>query len=312
MDDYNNGYPIAAPEMAEVTDGQTVIAVVVDDRTLCSSLEQVEIHIRVEARPVVDISGYEGTVICVDLDPVATPTEGGGPESITLDTGLPSGGYEFTWELDGGLLEGEEGPSIEAGVAGTYTVTVKNAGGECESSSSATIAERNPPEFTVTPTRPPFSGDQGVAIGQVTGQGDYEFKIDNGPWLPLGPGGELTFDHLKPGEHWVYGRDQGGCGVTVVPINLIDYPDFFTPNADGHNDTWNVVGLEDQPGAELYIFDRYGKLLKQISPAGPGWDGTYNGKPMPSNDYWFRLKYTAMDLEGSHPAEATGHFTLKR
>src|SRR5699024_132890 len=170
-------------EMAEGTDGQTVIAVVVDDRTLCSSLEQVEIHIRVEARPVVDISGYDGTVICVDLDPVATPTEDGGPESITLDTGLPSGGYEFTWELDGSLLEGGRGPRVEAGVAGTKRVTVKNGGDGCESSSSATIAEHSPPDFTAVPTRRPFSGDQGVARGQGTGQGDYEFKIDNGPWL---------------------------------------------------------------------------------------------------------------------------------
>src|SRR5699024_11760084 len=93
MDDYNNGYPIEDPTAAEVQDGQTVIAVVVDDQTLCSSLEQVEIHISVEARPVVDISGYEGTVICVDLDAVAAPTEGGGPERTMLDTRLPSGCY---------------------------------------------------------------------------------------------------------------------------------------------------------------------------------------------------------------------------
>src|SRR5699024_26941 len=99
MDDYNNGYPIEDPTAAEVQDGQTVIAVVVDDQTLCSSLEQVEIHISVEARPMVDISIYDGSIICVDLDPVTTPTEGGGAESITLDTGLPASGYEFEWQL---------------------------------------------------------------------------------------------------------------------------------------------------------------------------------------------------------------------
>ena len=32
----------------------------------------------------------------------------------------------------------------------------------------------------------------------------------------------------------------------------------------------------------IYIFDRYGKLLKQLSPLGQGWDGTFNGKPLPA------------------------------
>ncbi|MGM0635195.1 MAG: T9SS type B sorting domain-containing protein, partial [Bacteroidota bacterium] len=54
----------------------------------------------------------------------------------------------------------------------------------------------------------------------------------------------------------------------------------------------------------------YGKLLKQLSPSGQGWDGTYNGKPMPSNDYWFRVEYR----EPSSGAQASfkANFTLKR
>jgi gliding motility-associated-like protein len=40
-----------------------------------------------------------------------------------------------------------------------------------------------------------------------------------------------------------------------------------------------------------YVFDRYGKLLKQLYPNGPGWDGTYNGQPMPADDYWFYISY---------------------
>ncbi|WP_394908110.1 T9SS type B sorting domain-containing protein, partial [uncultured Mesonia sp.] len=79
-----------------------------------------------------------------------------------------------------------------------------------------------------------------------------------------------------------YGRDKNGCGTTVREIAFIDYPKFFTPNEDGYNDTWNIIGLgEANIGAKIFIFDRYGKLLKQLSPSGPGWDGTFNGKPMP-------------------------------
>jgi len=62
------------------------------------------------------------------------------------------------------------------------------------------------------------------------------------------------------------------------------------------------------PTAKIYIFDRFGKLLKQISPLGPGWDGTFNGNPLPSSDYWFRVEYKENDTQ----KEFRGHFTLKR
>jgi gliding motility-associated-like protein len=55
----------------------------------------------------------------------------------------------------------------------------------------------------------------------------------------------------------------------------------------------------------IYIFDRYGRLLAQITPGGLGWDGTYNGTPMPADDYWFRVK-----LEDGRMF--TGHFSLMR
>jgi len=60
--------------------------------------------------------------------------------------------------------------------------------------------------------------------------------------------------------------------------------------------------------AKIYIFDRYGKLLKQISPSGAGWDGTYNGSPLPSSDYWFRVEYKEDETNKTF----TGHFTIKR
>ncbi len=91
---------------------------------------------------------------------------------------------------------------------------------------------------------------------------------------------------------------------------VIDYPPFFTPNQDGFNDTWNIKALEDQQLSTIYIFDRYGKLLKQIKPESEGWDGTYNGKPMPSQDYWFRVEFT--EPTTGVKSEFKAHFTLKR
>ena len=49
-------------------------------------------------------------------------------------------------------------------------------------------------------------------------------------------------------------------------------------NGDGFNDTWNIKDLEEQTTAVIYIYDRYGKLIKQIVPSNPFWDGTFEGE----------------------------------
>ncbi|MEP2747642.1 MAG: T9SS type B sorting domain-containing protein [Nonlabens ulvanivorans] len=66
-----------------------------------------------------------------------------------------------------------------------------------------------------------------------------------------------------------------------------------------------ICSIETVPDANIYIFDRYGKLIKQIDAQGIGWDGTYNGNPMPSSDYWYLV-------ELSDGRSFKGHFALKR
>ncbi|TXK73214.1 T9SS type B sorting domain-containing protein, partial [Mesonia sp. HuA40] len=78
--------------------------------------------------------------------------------------------------------------------------------------------------------------------------------------------------------------------TTEPPIdkNELVIPNFFTPNSDGIND---VLRFKDPKNEMDYvlIFDRYGKLLHQSNTSNRIWDGNYNGKPMPSNDYWIKV-----------------------
>ena len=62
--------------------------------------------------------------------------------------------------------------------------------------------------------------------------------------------------------------------------------------------------------SKIYIFDRYGKLLNQISPTGKGWDGTFNGVQLPTNDYWFILDFN--DPVTGKNDQLRANFTLKR
>lgn len=105
-------------------------------------------------------------------------------------------------------------------------------------------------------------------------------------------------------------RDINGCGESEAFVYVIDYPKYFTPNGDGYHDSWNINAVSNQVNAKIYIFDRLGKLIKEIRPSGTGWDGTYNGTLLPSSDYWFTLNY--IDPTTANPEVLRAHFSLKR
>jgi gliding motility-associated-like protein len=90
-----------------------------------------------------------------------------------------------------------------------------------------------------------------------------------------------------------------------MEISVLGIPNYFTPNGDGYHDYWNMEGLGQRTNAKILIFDRFGKLIKQVSPQSEGWDGTYAGNPLPSTDYWYSIELTDGRV-------LKGHFTLKR
>ncbi len=143
----------------------------------------------------------------------------------------------------------------------------------------------------------------------VSGSGDYEFALNNidGPYQDSN-----IFDTSSEFVYVIYVRDKNGCGITQETIEqditLDGFPKFFTPNGDGINDFWQFVPpatLTQNPLEVIYIFDRFGKLLIQIDPVSQGWDGNFQGNPLPSSDYWFRARSVNNN-------EVTGHFALKR
>ena len=183
---------------------------------------------------------------------------------------------------------------------GTYSVTVTNYFG-CENSVSVEVFPSNIATITDIKIRD-FSGKSNSIEIIVEGEGDYEYALDTYSSYQ----DSNVFTGLLNKYYTVYVRDKRGCGVVSKEILILDYPRYFTPNSDSHNDYWQIIGMNEFPEAKIYIFDRFGKLLKQISPISKGWDGTnQKGKPLPSNDYWFTI-----DIENR--PQYRGHFTLKR
>ena len=266
------------------------------DSSVCFAVA--ELALRVNPLPAFSLG--EAYVLCVGTD---------GTEVLdppVLDTGLPAAGYAFEWSLDGAVLAGETGPSLVPLQGGTYGVTVTDtatsASTSCTSSAVAEVVESAPPALVAEVTTRAFA-DSHVVVAEATGPGDYEYSLDGGPWQAGG-----TFEGVSAGAHLVSARDRNGCGIATVEVFVLDYPRYFTPNGDGDHDTWNIAGIGNS--AKIYIFDRYGKLLKQLSPTGPGWDGTYNGNRMPTGGYWFTVEYDEPATDQRR--ELRAHFTLKR
>jgi len=306
-DNYQNGISIMNPSTFEtIQTPQEIIAVVIDTITMCESEEFVSFDVIVN--PLAgDISGFDGSILCVDEDGNIIESEISPP---VIDTGLSSNTFNFTWQLNGIPLA-DTSSSIVATQTGTYTVTVENLFTGCISSSSATVSQNFTPTFDVELLSIAFADNQSVRITNIVGDGDFEFQLNDGDWIPL-PEGEtsLTFTNVPTGLNTIRGRDNTGCFSVEEQFTIIDYPPFFTPNQDGINETWNIEALSNQRNAKIYIFDRYGKMLKQLSPSGDGWDGTFNGKPMPSQDYWFKVEY--IDPLTRRLNTFRSNFTLKR
>ena len=216
---------------------------------------------------------------------------------VFIDSGIignPSD-FSFLWS------SGQTSDEIEISQGGTYTVTVTNANG-CTQTKSITIVNSNIATIENIEINDVSANNTVTVI--ATGEGDYEYALDDvlGPYQD-----DNTFYNVTPGFHTVYVRDKNNCGIADQIISVIGFPNFFTPNDDGYNDSWHVYGINtpSQAGSKIYIFDRYGKLLKELSYNSLGWDGTYNGNPMPTSDYWFYIELNDNRI-------FRGHFTLKR
>ena len=251
------------------------------------------LKLKINPLPDTDLGG--DFILCVN------PTTGNGSYTINATPSTP-GNYSYEWI-----------PANPNGNIATYTVTepglysvvVTNIDSSCSVTDTvnATISSE-PISVTSELVTPAFSSGlasiQAVATG---GYGVYEYSLNAIDWQT-----SPIFNNLSNGSYTIYVRDIQGCGILIANVvQTITYPNYFTPNGDGFNDTWNI-DLPSEYNGIIFIFDRYGKFIQQIIPNDIGWNGTLNGEPLPSTDYWFKVEYT----EDNVRKEFKSNFTLKR
>ncbi len=212
-------------------------------------------------------------------------------ETITLDAGISGMSYKWSTGATTQTID-------DVTTGGIYTVIVTSPAPEsCPSTKTITVNENLVPQIDHIDVN-----SSTATIKLVKEQDYFEYSIDGGEFQ-----NSNVFNNVSGGLHTASVRDKTGCpGVDQQTFIVLDFPAFFTPNNDTYNDVWEVKGMENYPEAQITIFDRYGKLLAQLTPSRMSWDGTFNKSPLPASDYWYALK-----IDNTKPI-MRGHFSLKR
>lgn len=239
------------------------------------------------------------TVTSVNI-PCAEGT--GGSASVTATGGTPP--YTYSWNTS----PVQTTQTISGLTAGTYTVTVTDANG-CIKTAMVEIFSPSPIVITATVADAscPDSPDGSVSLTVSGGTPPYNVIWEDGS-------NGLSRSELLPGSYSVIVTDANACASSLtVEINFtgsaecLVIPQIITPNNDGYNDLWIIKNIQLYPNAEVFIYNRWGKLIfRTKNIADNPWDGRSDGVLVPTDSYHYILYLN----DGSKPR--TGVITVIR
>ena len=225
---------------------------------------------------------------------------------ISLDARLLEGSpadFTYEWFKDNVAIP-ENTYSIQVNKPGVYSVIVTNAAG-CTKTRVIPVLNSSNAIIDEVIIKDATTGENSIeiilnpaSIGNFVYTLDYEdgfYQTSN------------LFENVTMGFHTIFIKDLNGCGTVQKLIAIVGAPKYFTPNGDGYNDSWKIEGISQyfSPSTVTYVYDRYGKFIHKIFALDDGWDGNYNGTPLPADDYWY-----VINLEDGRTVK--GHFSLKR
>ncbi|ADQ80491.1 PKD domain containing protein [Paludibacter propionicigenes WB4] len=246
-------------------------------------------------------------------DPVTVSASSNGPvcegTGISLHSIVGGGAPPFTYSWSGpnGYASTDQLPTIlnsSQNMDGLYTVTVTDAIGQIASASVDVIVISTPKSDIKLSTEKIDSRNNEVSMTSLSESGiNYKWDFGDGStddqpttkhaYQITGSTAEFTVK--------LTATNSTGCtSSSVKTIEVIPFiPNVFSPNGDGINDVF-------MNGFDIHIFDRYGL---QLYSGSSGWDGTYNGKKMDNDTYFYEVRY--LDRNKNTQIKK-GYITLKR
>jgi gliding motility-associated-like protein len=219
--------------------------------------------------------------------------------SLALSPG--SGFVGYLWQ-NGSLTD-----AITVSTAGTYWVQVSDANG-CIGRDTMRVLRISPLPTNLVPPSTGMCIYEPVLIRGALGYSDYL-------WSTGATGSSLLV--TVPGNYWLAVTNADGCEArqdfVVFDKNCkvgIYFPNAFSPNSDGRNDTYRPGVYGFLGSFVLEIYNRYGERIYRTTDPTKGWDGTYKGAPQNAGTYVWMAVYRFRDA----PAAVTekGNLVLIR
>ena len=257
---WNNGITNGVPFTANSSLTYTVIGADVNG---CENIDDVYI----EAYPLPNVIAGQEQFVCIG-------------EQVTL---FASGASNYVW--DNGV---SDGVAFIPAATSTYNVIGTDVN-SCENTDQTSVTVYELPEMIETVIHENYGNDGAVSIDVISGGSPYLFDWDIDGFGDNDDEQDLT--ELTGGTYTVVVTDSYDCSDTLTVIvesmTQLIIPSALTPNSDGFNDVWDIIGLHNYPNMQLQIFNRWGQLIHEQKGQYTYWDGTYNGKRVPVADYFY-------------------------
>jgi gliding motility-associated-like protein len=250
--------------------------------------------------------------LCINLPRDSSPVA-----TVDLDASTGNVSDTYQWYKDEQLITNATNAIYKASDKGIYKVEAyrsnSSIANSCIGYNTFTVMISSKALIVNIVTTDDTLNNNSITI-TVEGEGDYEYSLNNSNNFDSGINNfTYTFSNLDIGIYTIEIRDKKGCGITISDeIPLIFFQKYCTPNEDGIYDTWKILGIDNDffQSVTVNIYDRYGKRIAVIpSKDHQGWGGIYNGKKLPSNDYWYHA--ILLDKNGK-TRKKISHFSLLR
>lgn len=251
------GNPISSLYPNKISGGETVTAKVTSEG-FCPSFATINLKVKSPSKSST-------------LEPKYFLCEG----SLKINAG--SENTIFVWS------DGQTGQIATFSKAGKYSVTLTNSEG-CSYTHNFEISDENQPKITNI-----IQTSDKIEVTAEGGEKPYEFFFNG-----VSNGNNPVLLNPTAKEYSIIVKSAKGCYREGKSVYFITVNNVITPNGDGRNDTWSIDNLNhaQMENVEVIIADRYGKTVFQTrDKAKIIWDGTYNGRPLPTASYWYVVKW---------------------
>jgi gliding motility-associated-like protein len=209
-----------------------------------------------------------------------------------------SNSYQHLWQ------DGTSNSGYTVISPGVYWVEIKNALG-CSLTDTIKVDYDHIPDFSLGPDQLICPGNS-INLNPVLDP-SWQLRWQDGATTP-------AYTINQPGVYSL--RASNGCGSVNDEVLIykgacnVFVPTAFTPNGDGNNDLFKVLGTDNVSSLHLKIFNRWGEMVFETSDKAKGWDGIYRGKHVPFATYIYLLDYK--EVGSSQSQNMKGSFALIR